>query len=93
MTTDRSSSPGYPDAQPVGDHLVVDVSEWVPGHDPDPHRGREEQSEYLERYYRCLRCGAERMRTDAFPAECAGTDGAKRVGSDARPDERDVPRF
>lgn len=92
MTTDRSSSPDYPEAQPVGEHLVIDVSEWVPGPDPDPHRGREEQSEYLERYYRCLRCGAERLRTDGFPEECAGHGRAERTGRGARPDERDTPR-
>jgi len=93
MTPDRSSSPDFPEAQPVGEHLVIDATEWVPGRDPDPHRGHDEQSEYLERYYRCLRCGAERLRTDDFSEECAGPGRAMRADHEVRPDERDTPRF
>lgn len=77
----------------MGDHLVIDVAQWVPGPDPDPHRGREEQAEYLEQYYRCLICGEERLRTDGFPEECAGPERALEAGVEARPDERDTPHF
>lgn len=83
MTDERSSSPDYPDAQPVGRHLVIDVAEWVPGRDPEPHRRREEQSEYLESYYRCLLCGAERLRTDEFPEECDAPGPEVRATEDA----------
>lgn len=92
MTANRSSSPDYPETRSVGEHLVIDVTEWVPGPDPDPHRRREEQSEYLERYYRCILCGVERLRTDEFPEECAGSGPEREANQDARPGERDSPR-
>lgn len=95
MTDERSSSPGFPEAQSVGEHLVIDVAEWVPGRDPDPHRRREEQSEYLESYFRCLLCGAERLRTGEFPEECEAAGPGERAEeeADAGPRESGTPRF
>lgn len=66
----RSSAPGFPDAEPVGPHLVIDRTEWVPGSHPDPRRREEGQAAYPESYFRCIRCGAERLRKRDFPAAC-----------------------
>lgn len=67
----RSSSPSHPDAEPVGSHLVIDKTEWVPGYDPEPHRREAGQPAYPESYFRCIRCGAERLRKEDLPDECA----------------------
>lgn len=66
----KSTAPTYPDAEPVGPHLVVDKTEWVPGKDPEPHRRYDGQRAYRERYYRCLKCGEERLATADFPEQC-----------------------
>jgi len=68
----RSVAPSYPDAEPVGPHLVVDKTEWVPGRHPESHRGFPDQRGYRESYYRCVVCGAERLARDDFPEECPG---------------------
>jgi len=74
MSTHRSpqktAAPQYPDAVPVGEHLVIDRTEWVPGRHPESHLGRTGQAGYVESYYRCLRCGAERQSERDLPAEC-----------------------
>ena len=62
----------YPDAQRVGEHLVIDKTEWVPGKHPDPHRGHEGQTEYLERYLRCIQCGVEVLNKRDFSEKCEG---------------------
>lgn len=66
----RSAAPSYPDATPVGDHLVIDTVDWVPGADPEPHRRQDGQRMYAEPYVRCLRCGIECLSTRDFPEEC-----------------------
>lgn len=51
-------------------HLVIDKREWVPGKHPDPHRRREGQTEYVERYLECVVCGADRLRKRDFSETC-----------------------
>ena len=70
MTVYRSSSKRHPEAKRVGDHLVVDKSEWVPGADPDPHFRWDGQTTYREAYLRCIRCGTECVRESDFPERC-----------------------
>jgi hypothetical protein len=60
----------YPNAERVGPHLVIDKTDWVPGKHPNPHRRHEGQTEYLERYLRCVQCGVEVLREDDFPETC-----------------------
>lgn len=60
----------HPDAEQVGPHLVIDKTEWVPGKHPEPHRGYEGQTEYLERYLRCIQCGVEVLNTEDLPETC-----------------------
>ena len=69
MTERKSAAPTFPDAEYVGPHLIVDKTEWVPGRHPEPHLREDGQTTYPERYLRCLRCGAERLRRDEFPEE------------------------
>lgn len=69
----RAAAPSYPDARAVGPHLVIDRTEWVPGHNPETHLAHDGQRGYAESYYRCLRCGAERQSTSGFPPACAAT--------------------
>lgn len=76
MTThnDRKrAAPSHPDADAVGDHLVIDKREMVPGDHPEPHR-RHGGDWYLETYFRCIRCGEQRLRKDDFPEECSERD-------------------
>ena len=68
---EESLSNRHPDAQEVGPHLVIDKTDWVPGKHPDPHRQWEGQTEYLERYLRCIRCGVEVLRERDLPETCA----------------------
>jgi hypothetical protein len=70
MQEKRSADPTYPDARYVGPHLVIDKTEWVPGAHPEPHRREDGQTEYAESYFRCIRCGAERLSERDFPEEC-----------------------
>lgn len=65
-----AAAPSYPDARPVGAHLLIDKTEWVPGRHPETHLGYEGQRGYTETYYRCIRCGTERLTERAFPEEC-----------------------
>lgn len=81
----KSASPTFPDAEYVGDHLIIDKTEWVPGRNPEPHLREDGQTTYPERYLRCLRCGAERLHRDEFPEECDAS-----VPFEAR-QEADVP--
>jgi len=62
----------FPDARHVDAHLVIDESEWVPGEHPDPNKGHEGQTEYLERYLRCIECGVEVLSEHDLPVECNG---------------------
>lgn len=71
-----SAAPTYPDAYPVGPHLVVDKTEWVPGPHPEPHRRYDGQRAYRESYLRCVKCGAERQAERDFPAQCDGDPAA-----------------
>lgn len=66
----RSTAPSYPDAYAVGPHLVIDKTEWVPGEHPESHLGYDGQRGYVESYYRCIRCGAERQSERDFPEAC-----------------------
>ncbi|MFC7143019.1 hypothetical protein ACFQMA_25300 [Halosimplex aquaticum] len=70
-STVRSVAPSYPDAEPVGPHLVIDKTEWVPGRHPESHRGHAGQRGYRESFYRCVVCGAERLSKRDLPEECA----------------------
>ncbi|MDL0145593.1 hypothetical protein [Halobacterium salinarum] len=66
----NASAPNHPDAKHVDAHLVIDKSEWVPGKHPDPQQRHEGQTEYLERYIQCLRCGQEALNERDLPVEC-----------------------
>lgn len=68
----RVSAPDYPDAEHVGEHLIIEASEWVPGKHPDPSQRHPQQSEYLENFYRCLLCRVEVMRKRDLPASYGG---------------------
>lgn len=70
---ERRAAPPRPAPEPVGDHLVIDKREWVPGRHPEPHR-RHGQREYLETYFRCIRCGEQRLRKREFPEACAAVE-------------------
>jgi hypothetical protein len=67
---EESLSNRHPDAEPVGNHLVIDKTQWCPGLHPDPHRRHEGQTEYLERYLRCIQCGVEVLSEGDLPEEC-----------------------
>ena len=69
---EESLSDRHPDAERIGPHLVIDKTEWVPGQHPDPHRQHENQTEYLDRYLRCVRCGVEVLNKRDFPKTCEG---------------------
>ena len=73
-TTSRveTLSDRFADAKHVDAHLVIDRQEWVPGKHPDPQRRHEGQTEYLERYLKCLRCGIEVLNERDLPVECDG---------------------
>jgi hypothetical protein len=60
----------YPEADRVGDHLVIDKSEWVPGMNPERRLGEPERYGYFESYFRCLLCGVEVLSKSRFPEEC-----------------------
>lgn len=66
------SERSFPDAEYVGEHLVIDKAEWVPGKHPYPHRRYKGQTEYLEKYIRCIQCGVEVLNGGDFPDECDG---------------------
>jgi len=70
MNPEKTAAPSFPDAESVGDHLVVDRVEWVPGADPEPHRRDDGQRAYAESYFRCLRCGVECLSKRDFPDSC-----------------------
>ena len=61
----RSPTPDFPEAASVGAHLVIDKTEWVPD---DVREAGDRESE--TGYYRCLRCGEERLDRDAFRYWC-----------------------
>jgi len=63
-------SNSYPDAERVGPHLVINKTEWIPGKHPDPHRRHEGQTEYLEKYLRCIQCEVEVLSKDDLPETC-----------------------
>lgn len=66
----KSAAPMFPDAEYVGDHLVIDKTEWIPGEHPEAHRREAGQPTYPETYFRCLLCGAERLTRADFPERC-----------------------
>jgi hypothetical protein len=68
----KTAVPTFPPAQRVGQHLVIDRAEWVPGENPETHLRHDGQTAYTERYFRCLRCGEERLSKRDFPEECPG---------------------
>ena len=65
-------APNHPDARHVDAHLVINKTQWCPGPHPDPHRRHEGQTEYLERYLRCIECGVEVQSKRDLPIECDG---------------------
>ena len=67
---EESLSDRYPDAERVGPHLVIDKTQWCPGPHPDPQRRQQGQTEYLERYLRCIQCGVEVLNEGGLPEEC-----------------------
>jgi hypothetical protein len=67
-----SPTPTYPNAHPVGHHLLIDKTEWVPGPHPEPHRRSAGQRTYPESYFRCIKCGEERLSKRRFPDSCDG---------------------
>lgn len=76
-TDKKASSPSYPDTEYVGDHLVIEKTEYVPGQHPEPYHRQPGQTEYCETFYRCVKCRVECLRREDFPAQCeaAGGDG------------------
>jgi len=68
----RAPAPNHPDAKHVDAHLVVERQEWIPGEHPNPDRGHDGQTEYLERYLHCLRCEIEVIDERDLPVECDG---------------------
>lgn len=56
-----------PDEDP---HEVVEEAETVPGKHPDPERRYPGQTEYLEQYLRCRKCGVTVLRTEDLPSNC-----------------------
>lgn len=76
MQETKSSAPRFPDAEYVGPHLVIDKTEWIPEARPESHRPEEERTAHADSYFRCIRCGAERLHKHEFPDEC---DVAKEV--------------
>lgn len=89
MQERKSPAPTFPGAEYVGEHLVIDKTELVPGAHPDPHLREDGQTTYPDRYFRCIHCGAERLRRRDLPAECdapapsaAGPDVVQSGGSD-----------
>lgn len=70
MNERKSVAPTFPDAEYVGQHLIIHKTEWVPGGNPEPHLREDCQTTYPERYLRCIRCGAERHRRSDFPEVC-----------------------
>ncbi len=60
----------HPDAKNVGEHLVINKTQWCPGPHPDPHRRQPDQTEYLERYLRCIQCGVEVLQRRDLPESC-----------------------
>lgn len=78
MTThdnERRAAPSEPAPDQVGDHLVIDKREWIPGHHPDPHRRNGERG-YFETFFRCVRCGEQRLHKRQFPDECTPSEPA-----------------
>jgi hypothetical protein len=61
---------GAGDVKGVGEHLITEEAELVPGKHPDPSRRHENQTEYLERYLRCIMCDVEVLSERDFPGEC-----------------------
>lgn len=63
-------SEGAEDVTDVGEHLITEEAELVPGKHPDPSRRHEDQTEYLERYLRCIKCDVEVLSERDLPGEC-----------------------
>lgn len=56
----------------VGEHVVIEQSEVVPGEHPEPHLRTEGQTQYLETYLKCVHCDIEVLRRRDFPETCEG---------------------
>jgi hypothetical protein len=61
---------GPEDVKNVGEHLITEDADLVPGKHPDPSRRHEGQTEYLERYLRCTKCDVEVLSERDLPEEC-----------------------
>ena len=71
----QSTAPAYPDPEPVGSHLVIDRTEWVPGPHPERHLRYDGQRAYRDTFYRCVKCGEERQTKRDFPGRCDADPG------------------
>jgi hypothetical protein len=69
-----ASARDHPEARYVNAHLVIDRREWVPGKHPNPEQRYEEQTEYLDQYFQCIRCGIAVQNESDLPVECDGTN-------------------
>jgi len=54
----------------MGGHLLIEDADLVPGKNPGPNRRHQGQTEYLERYLRCIQCGVEVLSQRDLPEEC-----------------------
>jgi hypothetical protein len=63
-------SEGAEDVKDVGEHLITEEAELVLGKNPDPSRRHKGQTEYLERYLRCIKCDVEVLSERDLPEEC-----------------------
>ena len=57
----------------VGEHQVIQQAEMVPGEHPEPHLRTEGQTQYLERYLKCVNCGVA--------LRCSGNKTSRRRAS------------
>lgn len=55
------------DAERVGNHVVIEQADVVPGKHPEPHLRSEGQTSYVESYLKCVDCGVEVLRKRDFP--------------------------
>lgn len=74
----RRSEVSFPDAKRVGEHLVIEKTQWVPGARPESCAAPRPRDGYVEGYFYCLQCGAERLSRREFAGVCPdpAVDGA-----------------
>lgn len=63
-------SEGAEDVKGVGEHLITEEAEFVPGKHPEPSRRHKGQTKYLERYLRCIKCDIEVLSERDLPEGC-----------------------